>query len=165
MLKKSDNLSGENLLKYMGHQYTGNEGSAENGALVIMDYLKANGIPIDRIYIADGSGMSHYNLTNAETVVNLLAAVYRDNAVYKEFANALPSAGQDGTLAKRMKGTPAQGKLRAKTGSLKGISTLAGYTENASGEPLAFAMMIENFTGPVQRIRDIQDRIAVLISK
>jgi D-alanyl-D-alanine carboxypeptidase/D-alanyl-D-alanine-endopeptidase (penicillin-binding protein 4) len=164
MLKKSDNLSGENLLKYLGHQYTGKEGSASDGALVILDYLKANGISFDRIRIADGSGMSHYNLTNAETIVQLLAAVYRDKAIYPEFVNSLPVAGQDGTLAKRLKGTPAEGKLRAKTGSLKGISTLAGYTETADGEPLAFAVLIENFTGPVARIRDVQDRIAVLLS-
>lgn len=164
MLKKSDNLGGENLLKYMGHQYTGREGSAEDGVLVIMGYLKACGIPSENLRIADGSGMSHYNLSNAETIVQLLAAVYRDKAIYQEFVNSLPVAGRDGTLVRRMKGTPAEGKLRAKTGSLKGISTLAGYTETADGEPLAFAVMIENFTGPAQRIRDIQDRIAVLLS-
>lgn len=163
MLKRSDNLSGENLLKYLGHRYTGKQGSAEDGALVISDYLKANGIPFERLRIADGSGMSHYNLSNAETIVRLLAAVYRDKSIYNEFINSLPVAGQDGTLVKRMKGTPAEGKLRAKTGSLKGISTLAGYTETSDGEPLAFAIMIENFTCPAQRIRDIQDRIAVLL--
>jgi D-alanyl-D-alanine carboxypeptidase/D-alanyl-D-alanine-endopeptidase (penicillin-binding protein 4) len=161
MLKKSDNLSGENLLKYMGHQYTRKEGSAEDGALVVMDYLKANGIPFDRLYIADGSGMSHYNLSNAETIVRLLAAVYRDKNIYQDFFASLPIAARDGTLANRMKGTPAEGKLRAKTGSLKGISTLAGYTETADGEPAAFAFLMENFTGPARRIRDVQDRIAV----
>ncbi|MEN6465412.1 MAG: D-alanyl-D-alanine carboxypeptidase/D-alanyl-D-alanine-endopeptidase [Syntrophaceae bacterium] len=164
MLKKSDNLCGENLLKYLGHRRTGKEGTAEDGALVIRDYLKSNGIPFDHVRIADGSGMSHYNLNNAETIVRLLAAVYRDRAVYPEFVNSLPVAGRDGTLVNRMKGTPAEGKVRGKTGSLMGISTLAGYTETADGEPVAFAMLMENFTGPTERVRNIQDRIAVLIS-
>ncbi len=164
MLKKSDNLCGENLLKYLGHRRTGREGTAEDGALVIKDYLNANGIPVDHVRIADGSGVSHYNLNNAETIVRLLAAVYRDKAVYPEFVDSLPVAGRDGTLVNRMKGTPAEGKLRGKTGSLMGISTLAGYTETADGEPVAFAMLMENFTGPAERVRNIQDRIAVIVS-
>ena len=130
MLKKSDNLSGENLLKYLGHRSTGKEGSAFDGSLVVRDYLKANGISFDRLRISDGSGMSRYNLSNADTFVRLLAAVYGDKNINQDFMNSLPVAGRDGTLVKRMKGTPAEGKLRAKTGSLKGISTLAGYTES-----------------------------------
>lgn len=164
MLKKSDNLSGENLLKYLGHLRTGEEGSAEDGALVVMDYLKSKGIPFDHIRIADGSGMSRYNLNNAETITRLLAAVYRDKEVYPEFVNSLPIAGRDGTLANRMKGTPAEGKVRGKTGSLTGISTLAGYTETADGEPVAFAMLMENFTVSVEQVRNIQDRIAAIVS-
>jgi serine-type D-Ala-D-Ala carboxypeptidase/endopeptidase (penicillin-binding protein 4) len=76
----------------------------------------------------------------------------------------LPIAGVDGTLASRMKGTPAEGKVKAKTGTLKGVSALAGYTVTADGEPLAFSMIMENFVGPAQRVRELQDRIAVLLS-
>lgn len=164
MLKKSDNLSGENMLKYLGHRRTGKEGQAEDGALVVMDFLKAHGIPYDHLRIADGSGLSHYNLSNAETIVRLLVAVSRDKAIYPEFVNSLPVAGRDGTLVNRMKGTPAEGRVRGKTGSLMGISTLAGYAETADGEPVAFALLMENFTCRAERVRDIQDRIAVLIS-
>jgi D-alanyl-D-alanine carboxypeptidase/D-alanyl-D-alanine-endopeptidase (penicillin-binding protein 4) len=164
MLKKSDNLSGENMLKYLGHRRTGREGQAEDGALVIRDCLKNHGVPFDHLRIADGSGLSHYNLGNAETIVQLLAAVAKDKTIYPEFVNSLPVAGRDGTLVNRMKGTPAEGRLRGKTGSLMGISTLAGYAETADGEPVAFAMLMENFTCRPERVRDIQDRIAVLIS-
>jgi D-alanyl-D-alanine carboxypeptidase/D-alanyl-D-alanine-endopeptidase (penicillin-binding protein 4) len=78
--------------------------------------------------------------------------------------NSLPLAGDDGTLAKRMKGTPAERRVKAKTGTMKGVSALAGYTVTADEEPLAFSMIMENYVGPEQRVRDLQDRIAVLLS-
>ncbi len=164
VLKKSDNLGAENLLKHLSHKLTGGEGSAADGARLILEYLKANAISPDQIRISDGSGLSHYNLTNADAITDLLAAVYKDKAVYPAFVKALPVAGRDGTLASRMKDSAAEGKVRAKTGSLKGISTLAGYTETADGEPVAFAIIVQNFIGPAQQAREIQDRIAVILS-
>jgi len=165
MLKKSDNLSAENLLKYLAHTKSGHKGTAAGGAEVIKEYLRQNGIPTDRLVIADGSGVSRYNLTNADTITRLLVAVYRDQAIYPFFVKALPRAGKDGTLVRRMKGTPAEGKVKAKTGTMTGVSALAGYTVTADGEPLAFSMIIQNFVGPNQRVRNLQDRIAVLLSK
>jgi D-alanyl-D-alanine carboxypeptidase/D-alanyl-D-alanine-endopeptidase (penicillin-binding protein 4) len=164
MLKNSDNLSAENLLKYLAHIKSGQKGSAAGGAELIKEYLRQNGIPTDQLVIADGSGVSRYNLTSADTITRLLVAVYKDQATSSFFINALPIAGNDGTLASRMKGTPAEGKLRAKTGTMQGVSALAGYTVTADGEPLAFAMIMQNFVGPPQRVQDLQDRLAVLLS-
>ena len=65
---------------------------------------------------------------------------------------------------RRMKGTPAEGKVKAKTGTMAGVSALAGYTVTADGEPLAFSMIMQNFVGPDQRVHNLQDRIAVLLS-
>jgi D-alanyl-D-alanine carboxypeptidase/D-alanyl-D-alanine-endopeptidase (penicillin-binding protein 4) len=164
MLKKSDNLSAENLLKYLAHTKTGQKGTAAEGAGIIKEYLRSQGIATDHLVIVDGSGMSRYNLTNADTITRLLVAAYKDQANFPYFQDALPLAGIDGTLVRRMKGTPAKGKLRAKTGTMKGVSALAGYTVSADGEPLAFAMIMQNFVGPDQRIHALQDRIAVLLS-
>ncbi len=164
MLKNSDNLSAENLLKYLAHTKSGQMGTAAKGAELVKEYLRQNGIPTDHLVIADGSGVSRYNLTNTDTITRLLVAVYKDQAIFPFFVNALPIAGKDGTLARRMKGTPAAGKVRAKTGTMKGVSALAGYTVTADGEPVAFSMIMQNFVGPDQRIRDLQDRIGVLLS-
>jgi D-alanyl-D-alanine carboxypeptidase/D-alanyl-D-alanine-endopeptidase (penicillin-binding protein 4) len=164
MLKKSDNLCAENLLKYLAHAKSAQKGTSAGGGEVVREFLRMQGIPTDRLVIADGSGVSRYNLTNADTITRLLVAAYKDNATFPFFADSLPLAGNDGTLANRMKGTPAEGRVRAKTGTMKGISALAGYTVTSDGEPLAFSMIMENFVGPVQRVRDLQDRIAVLLS-
>ncbi|MDD2338298.1 MAG: D-alanyl-D-alanine carboxypeptidase/D-alanyl-D-alanine-endopeptidase, partial [Geobacteraceae bacterium] len=147
MLKNSDNLSAENLLKYLAHTKSGQKGTAAKGEEVVKEYLRENGIPTDHLVIADGSGVSRYNLTNADTITRLLVAVYKDQAISPFFVNALPLAGRDGTLARRMKGTPAEGKVKAKTGTMKGVSALAGYTVTADGEPLAFSMIMQNYVG------------------
>ena len=164
MLKKSDNLCAENLLKYLAHAQSGQKGTSAGGEEAIREYLRMQGIPTDRLVIADGSGVSRYNLTNADTVTRLLVAAYKDQATFPFFVNSLPLAGNDGTLANRMKGTPAERRVKAKTGTMKGVSALAGYTVTVDGEPLAFSMIMENFVGPEQRVRDLQDRIAVLLS-
>lgn len=165
MLKKSDNLCAENLFKYLAHVQSGQKGTAAGGEKAVKEYLRKNGIPTDRLVIADGSGMSRYNLTNAETIVRLLVAASKDQATYPLFAAALPLAGKDGTLVNRMKNTSAERKVKAKTGTMQGISALAGYTVTADGEPVAFAMIIENFVGSEQRARNFLDRIAVLLSR
>jgi serine-type D-Ala-D-Ala carboxypeptidase/endopeptidase (penicillin-binding protein 4) len=164
MLKKSSNLSAENLLKYLAHRTSGQKGTAAEGAEAIKEYFRRNGISTDRLVIADGSGASRYNLANADTITSLLAAAYKDQATFPSLINALPIAGVDGTLANRMKGTAAEGKVKAKTGTMKGVSALAGYTVTADGEPLAFSMIMQNFVGPAQAVHDLQDRIAILLS-
>lgn len=164
MLKKSDNVSAENLLKYLAHVKLGTRGSAGEGAEIIKEYLRSKGIASDHLVIVDGSGLSRYNLTSADTITRLLVAVYKDPSISSFFMNALPIAGNDGTLVRRMKKTPAAGRLKAKTGTMRGVSALAGYTVSADGEPLAFTMIMQNFTDSGKRVRDLQDRMAVLLS-
>jgi D-alanyl-D-alanine carboxypeptidase/D-alanyl-D-alanine-endopeptidase (penicillin-binding protein 4) len=164
MLKTSDNLSAENLLKYLAHAQTGQKGSADKGTELVKEYLRQNNIATDKLLFVDGSGVSRYNLASADAVTRLLVSAYKDQSISPVFVNALPVAGIDGTLAGRMKGTPAEGRVKAKTGTMSGLSALAGYTTTVEGEPLAFAMIMQNFVGSPQRIRDLQDRLAVLLS-
>ena len=77
----------------------------------------------------------------------------------------MPVAGVDGTLRLRMLDTPAAGRVRAKTGTLSGVSALAGYVETAEGEPLAFAFLMQNFVGSSGPWRDLQDRMAVRLAE
>ncbi|MCG8607150.1 D-alanyl-D-alanine carboxypeptidase, partial [bacterium] len=87
-----------------------------------------------------------------------------DFRVQAEFKTSLPIAGVDGLLKGRMQNSAAQGKLRAKTGNLTGVSALSGYTTTAEGELLAFSVMIEHFVGSNAAIKEIQDRIGAVIS-
>jgi len=164
MLKTSDNLSAENLLKYLSHVKSLDKGSAKDGILWVKAYLEHKGLATDLLQFVDGSGLSRYNLTTADAVTRLLVAVYADPLVSPFFINALAIAGIDGTLKERMKGTPAQGVLKGKTGSMEGISALAGYTTTAAGDPLAFTMIMPNVIGPLGKARDLQDRLAVLLT-
>ncbi len=115
--------------------------------------------------IVDGSGLSRYNLITAELLTDLLVAVYNDFELMPEYVASLPIAGVDGTLENRMKGMRAEKVLRAKTGTLSGVSTLAGYTVTADGEVLAFCILISHYVGPAAPARRVQDEIGNCLTR
>jgi D-alanyl-D-alanine carboxypeptidase/D-alanyl-D-alanine-endopeptidase (penicillin-binding protein 4) len=164
MNKESDNLSAEALLKVVGAETYGVAGSAELGATVARRVLAGWGCDTTGIEIADGSGLSRYNLTSPSTIVLLLQAMARDTANFPAFYHSLPVAGVDGTIGRRMIGTPAQGNLRAKTGSLSAVSALSGYVRTAGGEMLTFSILLQNFPGTVRPYRQVQDRIGAFLA-
>ena len=162
--KISDNLSAELLLKTLGAEIKGPPGTAKKGISVIHQYLDSIGIDSTTYEIVDGSGVSRYNVITPHIIIQLLKAMHEDFGIQAEFKTSLPIAGIDGTLRRRMKGAAAEGNLRAKTGSLRGVSSLSGYAATADGEIVAFSIMMEHFVGSASRIRSIQDRIGELIS-
>jgi D-alanyl-D-alanine carboxypeptidase/D-alanyl-D-alanine-endopeptidase (penicillin-binding protein 4) len=160
----SDNLSAENVLKTMAAEKTGTPGSAAAGAEVVRRFLAGIGIDTMRTVIADGSGVSRYNLTSAESVTTLLAAMRRRTDIFRTWYQSLPVAGVSGTISTRMRGTPAQGNLRAKTGSLEGVSSLSGYVTTADGEELAFSILMQHFPLRTREYRRVQDRIGAFLA-
>ena len=104
------------------------------------------GIPPDAQQIVDGSGLSRRDAISPEALCVLLERMY-DPTGESPFMTGLPIAGVDGSLATRMKDTPAEGNVRAKTGTMSNIRTLAGYVTTRDGETLAFVIMINNFEG------------------
>lgn len=162
-LKNSDNLTAECLLKLMGREAGGLPGSGEGGSAAVRGYLEREGVATENVVVADGSGLSRYNLSSADAMTRLLGALYRNRELYRIFFESLPVAGKDGTLKERMKGSCAEGNVRGKTGNMSGISALAGYAAAADGEPLAFTVIIENFAGSGRQAREVQDRIASLL--
>ena len=162
-LKTSDNLTAESLLKLIGLHTGGPPGSGEGGLAAVRGYLERQGIATENLVLADGSGLSRYNLSSAEAMTQLLRGVHRDRELYRIFHEALPVAGKDGTLKDRMKGSCAGGNLRGKTGNMSGVSALAGYVSTADGEPLAFAVTIQNYAGSGRHAREVQDRIGALL--
>ena len=165
MNKVSDNLSAENVLRIIGAVTYTAPGSAEKGLWTLHSVLQQMGIDSTSYYTVDGSGVSHYNLVNADILVKLLTAMYRDSKNFDLFYASLPIGGVDGTLKNRMKGSPAEENVHAKTGSINGVSSLSGYVHTRDGEPIAFSMLMQNFIGSGQSYRYVQDRICALLAE
>jgi D-alanyl-D-alanine carboxypeptidase/D-alanyl-D-alanine-endopeptidase (penicillin-binding protein 4) len=165
MNKVSDNLSAENLLKTIGAERRGIPGSARNGMYVVNEYLSSLGIDTTALYLVDGSGVSHYNLLSADQIMKVLIGIARDRVLGPIVYASLPIAGVDGTLQSRMVGMAAQGNLRAKTGTIGGVSSLSGYVRASDGEMLAFSMVMENYVVPTRMIRRVQDTIGEILAR
>jgi len=141
-LKPSQNQIGEILLKTMGRQLRG-AGTAAAGLAVADSLARAWQLPAGGIRPVDGSGLSRYDMVAPEFLVALLERMTR-HPDYATFYAALPVAGVDGTLASRMRGTPLQGNVHAKTGTLSAVRSLSGYLATAAGERIVFAMIVNN---------------------
>lgn len=169
-MKPSQNLETDLIFDHLGELRRGPHApvtrtSEDCGVIVLQDFLKQNGLPVDDVRFEEGSGLSRNNLTTANATVALLTFMAAHRHA-KEFIDALPIAGVDGTLKKRMTGTPAQGNLRAKTGSLRYANSLSGYITSAAGERLVFSLMLNRNVQPTGRnVREELDDIAVLLAK
>jgi D-alanyl-D-alanine carboxypeptidase/D-alanyl-D-alanine-endopeptidase (penicillin-binding protein 4) len=144
--KISQNLHAELTLRLLGHE-RGVAPTLDASIEVLKQVLAKAGIAPEEYAFYDGSGLSRQNLVSPRAVVKLLQ--FADSpttaATWREaFRNTLPVAGEDGSLADRMKGTVAQSHVWAKTGTLGHVNALSGYAETASGEPLAFSIICNN---------------------
>ena len=133
------------------------------GLLAVGRFLRQAGIGENDVSLNDGSGLSRNDLISANTTVQLLTFMSR-HKYFAQFRDALPIAGVDGTLRTRMRGTPAEGNVRAKTGSLSSVASLSGYVTSASGEHLVFSMMLNNYPDAAAVRRDSMDAIAILLA-
>ncbi len=165
MNKPSDNLIAELLLKTLGAELKGSPGTGQKGLQVINEFLIEIGMDSEDYAIADGSGASRYNLVTASLLTDLLIYMFRDFTVMPEYLASLPVGGVDGTLAWRMRGMSAEGVLRAKTGTLRGVTTLAGYTTTADGEIVVFSILVSNYIGSANPRRFLQDRIGDILTR
>jgi D-alanyl-D-alanine carboxypeptidase/D-alanyl-D-alanine-endopeptidase (penicillin-binding protein 4) len=160
MNKRSNNFFAEQLFRTIAKE-SGGKGDWKTGADAAKKYLALIGIADDRFAIADGSGLSRMDMVTPEGIVAILRAMQRDAKLYPPFLESLPIMGKDGTLSDRLKGTPAEGKVFAKTGGLTGVRSLAGYCTDADGEQLAFCIITNNFTSSMREITALQDSIAL----
>jgi len=158
---RSHNLSAELVFRSIGRT-VGGTGTFASGARVVTQFLRDTvGISPASFTVSDGSGLSILDEATPRSLVQLLA--YERRVPEAEvFWNSLPVAG-DG-LQGRMEDTPAEGRLRAKTGTLKNASALAGYVSAADGEELAFSIMV-NDAWRIQRARRVQDQIGARLAQ
>ena len=169
-LKPSQNQYTELILRTLGTMQPGpTEDSARTtddetaGLEGVKNFLRRAGIGENDVALNDGSGLSRNDLISANTTVQLLTFMSK-HKYFTQFRDALPIAGVDGTLRTRMRGTPAEGNVRAKTGSLSSVASLSGYVTSAAGEHLVFSMMLNNYPDAAAVRRDSMDAIAILLA-
>jgi D-alanyl-D-alanine carboxypeptidase/D-alanyl-D-alanine-endopeptidase (penicillin-binding protein 4) len=121
------------------------------------------GVPADGFQLVDGSGLARRDVLAPDTLLTVLVRMY-DPAGMSPWMTALPIAGVDGTLAARMKGTQAESNVRAKTGTMSNVRSLAGYVTTRDGERLAFVAMVNNFEGSGAQAVAALDAIAVRLA-
>lgn len=159
MLKPSQNQIAEALLKTLGAELRG-EGTARAGAEVADSLLRSWGIETRLLVMADGSGMSRYDLATPELFIELLAHMQRSPHAELWLAS-LPAGGAEGTLASRFRDTPAAGRVRAKTGTMTAVGGLAGYATTLGGRRLAFAILVNNHVRTAAEARAVMDSAVV----
>ena len=154
----SDNFLAEMLLKDLGAEFA-DAGTTAAGAGVVRTQLAALGVTPQ---VVDGSGLSRADRTTPRQVVRLLGAMHGQD-VAGAFEGSLAVAGRTGTIRRRMRGTAAQDRCKGKTGTLIGVSALAGLCESAGGHTIAFAMLMNRTN--VARAHGVQDRVAAAIAR
>jgi D-alanyl-D-alanine carboxypeptidase/D-alanyl-D-alanine-endopeptidase (penicillin-binding protein 4) len=160
--KPSQNQIAEALFKTIGLE-RGGAGRADSARRVIERQLVAWGAPADGFAVRDGSGLSRHDFVSPETIVHVLDAARRDTAFHVLY-DALPIAGVDGTIGSRMRGTPAQGNVHAKTGFVDKARSLSGYVTTADGRMLLFSFLCNNWTTPTSDVEHVQDAIAARLA-
>ena len=162
-LKESNNLFAEAMFLQTGRlQYT-KEIRFQDAAKYLQNFVSRKfGMFSATFNIVDGSGLSMYDLCSPQFMVDMLSLIYRDKDLYQIMYKSLPISGVDGTLKTRMSGKTTLNKVHAKTGSLTGTCSLAGYIHTADGRDLAFCIMNE---GAVKMApsRNVQDKICTVL--
>ena len=160
MMKESINLYGEAVLRLNAAAAPRTNDAALDG---MSERLASWGITRSEWQLIDGSGLSRRNVVTPDTLVTVLQRMH-DPSGTSPWMTALPVAGRDGTLEGRMRGTAAENNVRAKTGTMSNIRTMAGYVRTREGEPLAFAIMVDNFEGTGAQAVTAMDAIAVRLA-
>ena len=163
MMKKSDNYYAEAMFYQIAFDVAGHRhvkaADARNG---VKQLLRKVGVSDNSYRIADGSGLSLYNYVSADLETRLLRYAWKNQRIYSHLLPSLPIAGVDGTLEKRMRQTAAEGNVRAKTGTLTGISSLAGYATAKNGHQLAFCIINQGVLRN-QDGKDFQDKVCQVL--
>ena len=142
--KPSNNFVAEAIYKTLGGELYGLPGTLAKGTRAVMDYLTQAGLKQGTYKIVNGSGLTHENRITAQDLTHLLRTIFYDLAVSPDFLTSLAIGGIDGTIRNRFMGTDAVGLVRAKTGTLTGVSALSGYVGDKE-DVLIFSIFVQGF--------------------
>jgi D-alanyl-D-alanine carboxypeptidase/D-alanyl-D-alanine-endopeptidase (penicillin-binding protein 4) len=163
LMKPSQNQIAEMLFRTIALEKTG-AGRPDSARAIIERQIASWGaaVPLEAV-VRDGSGLSRYDYISPQTVVRILDAM-RKAPSFNVYYDALPIAGVDGTIRNRMKGTPAEGNVHAKTGSVAQSRSLSGYVTSADHHMVIFSFLSNNWTVPIRSVERVQDAIAARLA-
>lgn len=163
MMKQSDNLFAESLFYQLGARFGGRYPDYKSSARCVSSFLSRLVPGTESYCVADGSGLSLYNYTTPFILVSVLREMWNDETLRRHFLPSLPVCGQDGTLRRRMPGTAANGNVKAKTGTVTSVSSLAGYCTTVHGHNLCFAIINQGISRGKEG-RDFQDKVCRILT-
>ena len=161
MMKQSDNLYAEAIFYHTALSIA-RPATQKNARTAVRQLIQRLGFDPAQYTVADGSGLSLYNYLSPELLTAFLRHAWRNESIRRHLEPSLPIAGIDGTLKDRMKNTAAHRNVRAKTGTLTGISSLAGYATAANGHQLAFAIINQGIV-KAKDGKAFQDKVCALL--
>lgn len=170
-MKPSQNMYTETLLWTLGEEArklilvapnAPRPDSATLGRAEVKNFLTSIGIAEDGIIQYDGSGLSRHNLITPSAVVQLYTYMAKQSKFAQAWRDSLTIGGVDGTLAKRFRGTSAQGNIRGKTGTIDQVSALSGYMTTAEGDQLVVSFVVNGVVLNSNRIGLIDDIVLML---
>lgn len=144
MNHESINMYAEHLIKEMGREFI-KRGTTRAGIMVVKEFLERTGIKTGGLYLADGSGLSPSNAINSGMVTDILYYMKTRSEYFTEFYASLPEAGKEGTLKNYFNDPVFESRMKAKSGSMTGVRSYAGYLTAASGREMIFSIIINNF--------------------
>jgi D-alanyl-D-alanine carboxypeptidase/D-alanyl-D-alanine-endopeptidase (penicillin-binding protein 4) len=164
--KDSDNFYAETLLKDLGAQVKGAPATSENGAAVVLDYLREIDALEPGTRILNGSGLFDANRVSAHTLVATLRSAHRDPKMSRVFVEQLAVGGVDGTLKHRFAAFKKTRAIRAKTGTLDQVIALSGYVFRPDGSsPVAFALIVSGIAGKHAEVRKRVDDLVANVAR
>ncbi len=168
LLKESNNLYTNSILKQIGAVYYQSQGTWENGLNAVKQILSTPAaIDFNQSRLFDGSGLSRYDSVSPHQLAQLLKYAYSQPKIKPDLWDALPIAGQDGTLRGRLISSVKSQSVHAKTGTMKGVSALAGYIETLHNGLLAFVIITNGPEDDHRAYKNFEDRVCrfLLVSK
>lgn len=170
--KQSQNLHTEMMLRQLGElrgapreldDYGRLKSAESRGIEVLKQFLTKAGVDVSTLSLRDGSGLARQDMISPRSTSQLLLFMTK-HPHFTVYRDSLPVAG-DGTLQRRMKGTAAEGKVQAKTGSLSYVRALSGYVTTKKGQMLIFSLLGNNYTGAGVDVTGVFDQICVLLAE
>ncbi len=159
----SNNLTAEQIIKAIAAERYGTPGTHAEGLRLVKEFLRLNGVNMHGIELIDGSGLSRKNRLTTRAITDLLTSLFSRFDIGPDFLSALRVMGAYGVLSQRLAKSPARGKIRAKTGSLRKVSTLAGYVATQDGHVYGYALFLNNNRCGHWKADKIEDSIVTAI--